>query len=104
MREGEPGRTLFFLAEGQVKVTKQGKLLGVLSAGECFGEMAYVKDGAMPRQATVEAMTDVIVAELDAEALRRTSMNCQLQLSNAMLHLLVERLALANERMTRGAA
>jgi tRNA A-37 threonylcarbamoyl transferase component Bud32 len=104
VREGEPGRTLFFLAEGQVKVTKQGKLLGVLSAGECFGEMAYIKDGGMARQATVEAMTDVIVAELDAEALRKTSMNCQLQLSNAMLHLLVERLALANERMTRGAA
>ncbi|HET7197239.1 MAG TPA: serine/threonine-protein kinase [Burkholderiales bacterium] len=101
VREGEAGETLFFLATGQVKVTKQGKLLSVLSAGECFGEMAYVKGGALPRQASVEAMTDAIVAEFDAGMLLRTSMNCQLQLSNALLHLLVERLALANERMTR---
>jgi eukaryotic-like serine/threonine-protein kinase len=103
VREGEPGSTLFFLAVGQVKVTKHGKLLSVLSAGECFGEMAYVKTGGLPRQASVESMTDVIVAEFDVQALARTSLNCQLQLSNALLHLLVERLALANERVTRGA-
>jgi eukaryotic-like serine/threonine-protein kinase len=102
VREGESGNTLFFLASGQVKVTKQGKLLSVLSAGECFGEMAYVKAGGVPRQATVEAMTDTIVAEFDSSALLKTSMNCQLQLSSALLHLLVERLSLANERMTRG--
>ncbi len=102
VREGEPGRTLFFLAGGQVKVTKRGKLLSVLSAGECFGEMAYIKAGALPRQASVEAITDAIVAEFDAAMLLKTSPNCQLQLSNALLHLLVERLALANERVTRG--
>ena len=104
VREGEDGNTLFFLADGQVKVTKHGKLLGVLSAGECFGEMAYIKGGGVPRQASVESITDAIVAEFDSQALLGTSANCQLELSQALLHLLVDRLALANERMTRPAA
>ena len=35
------------------------------------------------------------------EAIQKTSANCQLQLSNALLHSLVDRLALANECMAR---
>ena len=101
VREGEPGNSLFFLASGQAKVTKQGRLLNVLNASECFGEMAYVKGGGIPRQATVESMTEMILAEFDPGALQKTSMNCQLRLSDALLHSLVDRLAIANERMAR---
>ena len=43
MKEGESGDYFCLLADGQVKVTKQGKLLNVLHAGECFGEMAYLQ-------------------------------------------------------------
>ena len=68
---------------------------------ECFGDMAYVKRGAIPRQATVEAITDVIVAEFDPDSLAGASMNCRLQLAHALLDSLVERLSLANERLSR---
>ena len=101
VREGEDGKSLFFLAGGQAKVTKQGRLLNMLTAGECFGEMAYIKAGGIPRQATVESMADSIVAEFDSEAIEKTSLNCRFQLTTALLHSLVERLALANERMAR---
>jgi eukaryotic-like serine/threonine-protein kinase len=103
VREGAEGNSLFFLASGQAKVTKQGRLLNVLNAGECFGEMAYIKAGGIPRQATVESMADTIVAEFDSEALQKTSLNCRFQLATALLHSLVDRLALANERMARAA-
>jgi serine/threonine protein kinase len=99
--EGEMGKSLFFLASGQVKVTRQGRLLNVLDAGECFGDMAYVKEGGAMRQATVESIADVTVAEFDPEALQKTSANCQLQLTKAILDSVVDRLALANQRMTR---
>lgn len=99
VREGEPGRSLFFLARGQAKVTRQGRLLGVLGAGEYFGEMAFVKNGAIARQATVEAITDVLFCEFDPELLRYTSSNCRLQLSHALLDNMVERLQIANERL-----
>ncbi len=100
--EGEPGKSLFFLASGQAKVTKQGRLLNVLNDGECFGDMAYAKEGSIPRQATVESMGDVILAEFDSEAIQKTSLRCQHQLLKAILDSVVDRLALANERMARG--
>jgi len=102
VREGEPGSSLFFIGAGQVKVTRQTKLLSVLSAGECVGEMAYIKGGA-PRSATVEAMTDVLLAEFDPATLQKTSKNCQLELITALLHTMVDRLAIANDRLTRAA-
>ncbi len=99
--EGEMGKSLFFLASGEVKVTKQGRLLNVLNSGECFGDMAYVKEGGAMRQATIESIADVTVAEFDPEALQKTSANCQLQLTKAILDSVVDRLALANQRMAR---
>ena len=54
--------------------------------------------GALPRQATVESMSDTVLAEFEAQALEKTSLNCRLQLANALLHSMVDRLALANER------
>ena len=101
VREDEPGSSLFFLGSGNVKVTKQGRLLNVLQTGEYFGEMAYIKAGAIPRQATAVAATDVMLAEFEPSALEQVSKNCQLQLTTALLHSLVDRLALTNERLTR---
>ena len=99
--EGESGSSLYFLASGQAKVTKAGRLLNMLTAGECFGDMAYVKDGGIPRGATVESIGDVVVAEFDPQAIQKTSMPCQLQLTKAILDAVVDRLTLANERMAR---
>jgi len=99
VREGDPGQSLFFIGSGQVKVTKRGRLLNVLSAGEYVGDMAYIKAGAIPRQATVESISDVLIAEFKPATLRRTSTNCQLQLTLALTDLLVDRLALADERL-----
>ena len=104
VREGDAGTSLFFIGSGQVKVTKQSRLLSVLSAGECFGEMAYVKGGDLPRQASVESMTDAVLADFDPAALQKTSANCRLAVANALLHAMVDRLAIANERLSRAQA
>ena len=104
VREGDAGKSLFFLGEGSAKVTKAGKLLGTMEAGACFGEMAYIKEGGMPRQATIETMSDAVVAEFDSEVLAETSMNCRLQLTTALLHMMVDRLAIMNERLLKATA
>jgi serine/threonine protein kinase len=101
LREGERGSSLYFLGAGEVKVTKQGRLINVLSAGEYFGEMAYIKAGLIPRQTTVEAITDVLLAEFEPAALNSVSRICQLQLMVALLHALADRLAFADERLAR---
>jgi serine/threonine protein kinase len=103
VREGESGKSLFFLGSGHAKVTRQGRLLNVLAAGECVGEMAYIKDGGIVRQATVETMSDVLVVEFEQEMLDKVSLKCRYQLSLALMHSLVDRLSLADERLVGSA-
>jgi len=100
VREKEKGRSFFFLAEGEVKVTRGGRLLNVVSRSECFGEMAYIWGGELPRHASVESMTRLLLAEFDPAALARMSVGAQLQLTRALVRNLVDRLVLANTRIT----
>ena len=99
MKEGDKGAELLFLASGEVKVVKQGRLLNVLRSGSYFGEMAHVKAGSIPRQATVETLTDALIAEFRPGAMTKLSLNCQLQLSQSLLNTVVDRLMFADERI-----
>ncbi|MBI2319581.1 MAG: protein kinase [Betaproteobacteria bacterium] len=118
IRENDFGQSLFFLAKGDVKVTKQGRLLNIIGAGECFGEMSYIRDGEIPRHASVESMSEVIVAEFQSDALARMmsevivaefqsdalarmSTGCQLHFMRALVRNLAERLALADTRISQ---
>lgn len=101
IRENEPGKSFFFLAQGQVKVTLDGHLLNTIGEGESFGEMAYIRGGVMPRHATVESMTSILLAEFEPEALGQMSLGAQLQLTRALVRNLVDRLDLANARLTK---
>jgi len=101
VRENEAGASFFFLAQGQVKVVRQGRLLNMLNGGECFGEMAYITGGEQPRHATVEAMSDLLLAEFAPEALDAMSLGAQLQLTRALVRNVSDRLALANTRIAR---
>jgi eukaryotic-like serine/threonine-protein kinase len=101
VKEDTPGRSFYFLAKGQAKVTKQGRLLNMIHEGECFGEMAFIRGGEEPRHATVETMSEVVVAEFQPEVLEKMSQSAQLHLTRALVRNVVERLALANTRLGR---
>ena len=101
VKEGDKGTSFFFLAKGEAKVVLKARLLNMVSEGECFGEMAYIRGGEEPRQATVEAATDVIVAEFEPETLEKMSQSAQLHLTRALVRNVVDRLALANTRIAR---
>jgi CRP-like cAMP-binding protein len=58
-REGRPGREFFVLVSGTADVTKEGKRIARLGAGEWFGEIALLTDS--PRTATVTATSPVDV-------------------------------------------
>ena len=101
--EGDTGDSLFFLARGEAKVTARGRLLNVLRAGDCVGEMAYARGEVSVRQATVETTTDALVVELGRSSLEGLSPGCQLHLNRALLRTLADRLEFANVRLTPGA-
>ena len=104
VREDEPGDSLFLLADGEAKVTAQGRLLNVLRAGESFGELPYIRGRADIRQATVETSTDSVVAEFERPALVALSNGCQLHFARALLGALADRLSLSNARISRMSA
>ena len=101
LQEDERGKSFFFLAKGEAKVIKRKKLLNMVNGGECFGEMAYIGGGEQPRNATVEAVTELLLAEFEPSALDKMSLGAQLQLTRALVRNVTDRLALANIRLAR---
>lgn len=99
MKDGEPGDYFCFLAEGELKVTKNGKILNLLTAGDCFGEMAVIAKGKQLRGADVVALTESKVITVRGETLRRASEACRMHFYQSFLEVLANRLALANQRL-----
>ncbi len=90
IEEGEDGGSLFLLSEGLLEVLKTGaaglERVGIVEPGQVVGEMSLLT--GEPRSATVRAMAECVVQEVEADSLRS---------------LLVERPAIA-EGLSRVAA
>ena len=99
LREGEDGDHFCIIASGQVKVTRRNKLLNILDTGECFGEMAYLGEDKR-RGADVSTMSDSKVITIPTAALATASDATRHQFDSAFLSILVERLTLANVRLS----
>jgi serine/threonine protein kinase len=99
--EGDVGMSFFVLAAGEVKITKQGKLLNILKTGECFGEMAYLGKRQFQRTASVSAVNDITVIEIAADSLAQATESCRHAFNAAFLELLVGRLEAANTRLSQ---
>jgi CRP-like cAMP-binding protein len=99
VKEGEPGQSFFFAAKGEVKIVRQNRLINMVGAGEFFGEMAFIWGGELPRHATADAMTDLLLCEFEPAAVAQMSLGAQLQLVKALTRNVIDRLALANQRL-----
>jgi small-conductance mechanosensitive channel/CRP-like cAMP-binding protein len=71
VRQGDAGQSLFIVQTGQVRVTlEQGqKEVARIDPGGVFGEMSLLTGD--PRTATVAAVGDSVLLEIDAESFRR---------------------------------
>jgi serine/threonine protein kinase len=98
--DGEEGQTLFVLAQGTVKVLKQGRLLNLLHQGDCFGEMANFAERKFTRTTDVVSKTEATLIEIKLKVLEKTSAECRYQFSDSFLRMLVKRLAIANTRIS----
>lgn len=67
IREGDPGKEMFVIEEGEVEILKgepgSERRLGTLSQGDFFGEMSVIDD--LPRAATARALTDGHLLAID---------------------------------------
>jgi len=99
IKEGDQGDSFYILAGGYVKVSRGKRTLSVLSAGDCFGEMAYLSPNGTHRSATVATTSDTIVIKIRAEDLRNASLQCRRLFDEKFLGTLVTRLELANQQL-----
>src|SRR6476659_9901846 len=90
IKEGDHGDSFFILAGGYVRVTRGKKTLGVLTSGDCFGEMSYLKKGGDDhRSATVTTTSDTIVMKIRADDLKQASQSVKRLFDERFLAILV---------------
>jgi CRP-like cAMP-binding protein len=68
-KEGRAGREFFVLVDGTARVTRDGKTIADLGAGDWFGEIALLTNA--PRTATVTATSPVDVLVITDRGFRR---------------------------------
>ena len=88
MRDGDPGDFFCFLAEGELKVTKNGRILNLLITGDCFGEMAVIRKRTQTRGADVVALTQSKILTIKGESLQQASESCRMHFYQAFLDVL----------------
>jgi eukaryotic-like serine/threonine-protein kinase len=96
--EGEMDNSFYIVVGGQVAVHRSGVELDILESGDCFGEMGFISK--QKRTATIVAKTDVSAMKVRASLIERTSLSCQLRFHKVFLNTLVERLSMANQRIS----
>jgi predicted MFS family arabinose efflux permease len=63
IEQGQVGESFYVIVSGEVEVKENGRLLGLLSDGDSFGEIALLRD--VPRTRTVRARTPLTLYALD---------------------------------------
>lgn len=99
IKEGDPGDFFGIIVSGEARVMRKRRVLSVLKAGECVGEMAYLGGADTTRSADVMAVTPLRMVRIGVRKLEVASEICRLHFDRTYLRILVERLAAANSKL-----
>jgi CRP-like cAMP-binding protein len=99
-REGEPGREMYVIQSGRVRLTRmlrgQEKTIAELPAGEFFGEMSIIND--KPRTATAVVVDDAQLLVLDPRTFE-AMIKANTEIAVRMVKKLAGRLDAANTQI-----
>jgi serine/threonine protein kinase len=90
VREGEMDDRFYIIVSGRCEVEANGRQLGVLTDGQCFGETSYVR-GAK-RTASIRAQGPTTILRVSSTLMEQVSQACQLRFNKVFLRSLITRL------------
>lgn len=90
VREGERDDRFYVIVAGSCVVESRGRDLGLLGAGECFGETSYVT--GVKRNASIRTHEPATILSVSATLLEQASPQCQLRFTRVFLRTLIRRL------------
>ncbi len=90
VKEGEVDDRFYIVVAGKVSVNANGRKIGAMTNGDCFGETSYVR-GAK-RQASIRADGQVTILRVSSTLMEQVSSACQLRFNKVFLRSLITRL------------
>ncbi len=90
IEEGKAARSFYILANGEACIVKNGQAIGLLKVGDYFGEIAYLREQAAARTATVTTRSEAMVIKIRSEILTMASDDLRFSLHRAFLRALDE--------------
>ncbi len=99
MREGNTDQRFGILLEGEVELSIKGRVIDMVSAGEAFGETAYLDKIEHKQMATVVTRSIVRYLEITPAALALASEECAEHFHTRLMTSLVQRLSVASAKL-----
>lgn len=90
------GSRMYYIADGEVAITRAGKALDIVNKGDVFGEMAVIS--GQPRSASAAAKTACLVHSLDAGELQ-TALGRSPEFAMMLASVMYDRLRLIAARL-----
>lgn len=97
--EGDTALSFFVMLKGLAGVFKRNRLIGLIQAGDSFGEIALLSGSGAVHHADVVSRAPVEYMEFDNAMLKALSSGGQLRFASAFSRCQTRRLAAANEQI-----
>jgi serine/threonine protein kinase len=97
--EGESDSVFYVIAGGDVDIVVGGRPIGMLSKGDCVGELGYLSK--VKRIASVIARGDVDAICIEEMHMEWASLPCQLRFNKVFQRTLIERLSATTQELAK---
>jgi CRP-like cAMP-binding protein len=96
-------KAFFVILQGSAEAYRNGKLVGTIDTGECFGEGIFFADGHITTSATVIADYKIIAAVFSKDVVEKLQANADamISLDKALLLALFKKLQGANKKIEK---
>ncbi len=101
--QDEEMKAFYVILYGAAEAFRNGKLVGAIETGDCFGEGIFFTDGNITTSATVIADDRIIAAEFSKSVIEalRADAHAMVSMDKALLLALFKKLKGANQKIER---